>query len=155
VIGPLCGPGLNDTVRGPVAFGAGPGTARTFTGALGRAPTTNVLDGADAGPVPIAFVPETRQVYVLPFVRAFTVSGEAEPEAFPAAPPLLDVHVAAYEVMLLPCGGAGPNATDAAPVAGVTLVMTGGPGRAAATTGADGGEAGLVPVPFVALTVQV
>jgi hypothetical protein len=102
VIGLLCGPALNDTVSGPVALRAGPGTARTFTGASGRAPTTKVLDGADAGPLPIAFVPETRQVYVLPFVRPFTVSGDAEPEAFPAVPPLLDVHVAAYEVMLLP-----------------------------------------------------
>jgi hypothetical protein len=73
----------------------------------------------------------------------------------PAAPPLLDVHEAAYEVTVLPWAGAVPNATDAEPLAGVTLVIAGAPGTAAAITGAEGADAGLVPVPLVAVTVHV
>jgi hypothetical protein len=79
-----------------------PGIARTFTGALGRTPTMKLLEGADAGPVPIAFVPETRHVYRLPVVRPLTLIGDAAPEPLPAAPPLLDVHDAPYDVTGLP-----------------------------------------------------
>lgn len=44
-----------------------------------------------AGPVPIAFVAVTVNVYAVPFVRPETVIGEADP--VPVKPPGLDVTV--------------------------------------------------------------
>jgi hypothetical protein len=125
-----------------------------LTGEPGRLPTTKLLDAADAGPVPIAFVPVTVQRYALPLVRPVTVSGDPAPVLFPAAPPLLDVQVTVYEVTVLPRGGAGPKVTVAAPLAGATLAIVGAPGTAAPTTTAEGADAGLVPTPLVAVTVQ-
>ena len=154
MIGLLCGPGLNDTYNGPVAPGARPGIARTLTGALGLAPTMKLLEGADAGPVPIALVPLTVHVYFLPLVRPVTVGEAAAPVVLPAAPPLLDVHDTPYEVTVLPWGGAGPNVTDALPFPGATLTIAGAPGSEAATIAADGTDAGLWPTALVARTVH-
>jgi hypothetical protein len=49
----------------------------------------------------------------------------------------------------------GVNATEIEALPRVTLVMVGGSGTAAGTTGRDGVDALLVPTALVAVTVQV
>jgi hypothetical protein len=66
-----------------------------ITGAPGAVgPGTTAFDAADGGPVPTLLVAVTVQVYVLPFVNEPTVTGVAEREPVPVAPPFDDVHVA-------------------------------------------------------------
>ena len=80
--------------------------------------------------------------------------GEAGPDPLPDAPPLLGVHVTAYDVGVLPLAGAGPKVTFAVPLPGVTPVIAGAPGTVAATTAADGADGGLAPTALVALTLH-
>src|SRR5260370_27349648 len=47
----------------------------------GEASGVTGFDGADAGPVPMALVAATRNVYVVPFVRPVTVADTDEPGA--------------------------------------------------------------------------
>ena len=71
-------------------------------------------------------------------------------------PPLLDVQIAVYSVIVEPPLLAGAvNATVALPEACVTVPIVGAPGTVAATNDADAAEAGLVPNVFVAVIVQV
>jgi hypothetical protein len=57
--------------------------------------------------------------------------------------------------MALPLSAPGVNATEIDVSPRVTLVMVGGSGTAAGTTGSEGKDALLVPTPLVAVTVQV
>jgi hypothetical protein len=68
-------------------------------------------DAADAGPVPRLFVALTLQVYVLPTVRAITVSGLARPTFILLIPPFDDTHVAVKLVIAAPLFAPGVNAT--------------------------------------------
>jgi hypothetical protein len=56
---------------------------------------------------------------------------------------------------LPPLLAGGLNATDTDPKPPVAVPMTGLPGRVAGTNVPDGVDAGPVPTPFVAVTVQV
>ncbi len=71
-----------------------PGVAVPMVGVPGTVDGMTVFDAADAGPVPIAFVAVTLQVYVLPFVNDATTIGLEAPEAEPAMPPFDDVQLA-------------------------------------------------------------
>ena len=72
----------------------------------------------------------------------------------PVKPPGLDVAV--YSVIGDPpllAGGA--NLTVAAPLPGVAMTARGAVGTVAGVTALDGADAGPVPTPFVAVTVNV
>ena len=60
---PPVAPGVNDTVADPFAV-----TATTLVGVDGGADRPDRVRRAEAGPCPIALMPATTQVYVLPFV---------------------------------------------------------------------------------------
>ena len=81
---------------------------------------------ADGALVSMALlVAVTEQVYVVPFVRPMTVTGEPPPE--PAKPPGL--HVARkFVIELPPLLTEGVKAIDAVVSPGVALPMTGAPG---------------------------
>ena len=124
-------------------------------GVPGTVAGTVASEATDALLSPTLFVAMTVQVYVLPFVRLLTVIGEPTPVLFPDVPPLLDVHDAVNERIVLPLSAPGVNATEIDALPRVTLVMVGASGTAAGTTGADGRDALLVPTALVAVTVQV
>jgi len=111
-----------------------------------------MLDGAEAGPVPIALVAVTVNVYAVPFVRPAMVIGLDEPVAVM----LEGFEVTEYDVTGLPpleAGGAKLTVDCALPVVAVALV--GGPGTVAGVTDGEGLEAGPVPTALVAVTVNV
>ena len=63
-------------------------------GAPGTVAGTNDPDAADSTLSPTAFVACTVHVYVLPFVRPDTVTGDAESVPDPDTPPSDESHVA-------------------------------------------------------------
>ena len=63
----------------------------TLVGAPGTVAGTTEFEVADATLVPIVFVAVTVNVYVVPFVRPVTMSGEEPPVA--KNPPVFDVTV--------------------------------------------------------------
>jgi hypothetical protein len=69
-----------------------PGAAVTLVGAPGGPVGLTVLDGADAEPVPIAFVAVTVKVYAVPLVSPVTVAVRA-PVVLDVNPPGEDVTV--------------------------------------------------------------
>jgi len=79
----------------PTAICALPGTTVGGAGADGSVLGTAVAEAGEDAPVPFAFVAATVHVYVLPFVRDVTTSGEPAPDAEPGVPPSDDVHDAA------------------------------------------------------------
>jgi hypothetical protein len=111
------------------------------------------LDGAEAAPVPTAFVALTVNVYAVPFVRPATVMGLPDP--VPVWPPGLAVTV--YEVIAEPPfeeGALNDTVADALPATADTPV--GAPGTVAPrVTGLDAAEADPVPTELVAVTVNV
>lgn len=56
-------------------------TATTFVGAPGTPDGVTELDGADSGPLPMAFVACTVNVYEVPFVNPVTTMGDVGPVA--------------------------------------------------------------------------
>jgi hypothetical protein len=88
-------------------------------------------------------------------VRPVTVIGDAEPELFPNAPPLLEVHFAAYDVIALPLFAGAVNVTTICWFPRVTDGCAGASGTVAGTTVSDASDCGLVPTALVAVTVQV
>jgi hypothetical protein len=137
-----------------------PGVAVTAVGApgmvapLGGADGVAAFDGAEAGPVPTAFVAVTVNVYLTPFVKPVTVNGLAAPVA--VSPPGDAVTV--YEVIADPPFDAGAlNVTVAWPFPAVAAPALGAPGTVGGTDGVtvfDGADAGPVPTLFVAVTVN-
>ena len=77
---PLSAGGANETLAWP-----SPPVAATPVGAPGRPNGTTVLEAAEDGPVPPAFVAVTVNVYGLPPVRPVKTMGLADPVA--VAPP--------------------------------------------------------------------
>jgi hypothetical protein len=108
----------------------------------------------DGRPVPTAFVAVTRQLYDLPVVSPVTVIGDLAEVTEPVAPPLLEVHVAVYEVIALPPVVPAVNVITAEPGVWVTVEIDGAPGTAATTNRAEATDAGLLPKPLVASTVH-
>ena len=68
-----------------------PAVALPIVGAPGTAAGVTLLEGAEAGPVPTAFVAVTVNVYAVPLVRPLTMRGEPRPLA--VKPPGEDVAV--------------------------------------------------------------
>jgi hypothetical protein len=69
-----------------------PAVAMTEVGAVG-VPTTMLLEGAEAGPVPAAFVAVTVKVYAVPLVSPITMALLALPPALAVTAPGEDVTV--------------------------------------------------------------
>ena len=132
----------------PVSPGA-PGTVAT--GAVTGA------DGVDAAEVkPAAFVAVTVNVYGVPAVSSVTVI-VPEPAWDTVPVPPAGLEVAVYVVIGEPPSDEGAvNVTfaDVDPAA-ATAPMVGAPGTVTGVTGADGADAAEVPVPFVAVAVNV
>jgi hypothetical protein len=105
------------------------------------------LDGADAGPVPAAFVAVTVKVYEVPFVRPVTTIGLDAPLA--TWPP---EDVTVYVSTPPPSAGGGEKLTYALPSPAAAVTLIGAPGST--TNAAVGIEyAGkLVPIALVANT---
>jgi hypothetical protein len=153
---PLFAPGVNDTVRGPVAIVVDPGAALTEVGAAGGEPTITAADGAEARLAPRALCAVAVHVYVLPVVTV-TVKGLAVPDFEPVTPPLAEVQVAVKLVIALPLLAPAVNDTVNGPVDVVVepvtaLTAVGGAGEP--TTATDDADAALAPTPLVAFTVQ-
>ena len=71
-----------------------PRVSPVIDGASGTVAGTNDPDAEDSVLSPTAFVAWTVHVYVLPFVKPDTVTGDAESDPDPDAPPSLESHVA-------------------------------------------------------------
>ena len=82
--------GENETVSAAL-----PAVTPTSVGAAGAVAGTTPAEGGDGGLVPTMLVAVTVHVYVLPFVRLVTTSGDVVPDFAPGVPPSRDVHVAA------------------------------------------------------------
>jgi len=124
-------------------------------GAAGAEAATKELEAVEAGLSPVPLVAITVQVYVFAFVSVVTVSGEVAPEAVRVVPPSLEVQVTVKPVMALPPLPFAVKATIAAFVPRVTPVNDGAAGTVPARSELEAEEAELVPMPFVAVTVQV
>jgi hypothetical protein len=127
-----------------------PAVAAPIVGAPGVVARVTLLDGADAGLVPRAFLAVTVNVYVVPAVNPVTVIGLTVPVA--VLPPGLAVTV--YPVTE-PVGAV--KLTVAWPVPAVAVTLVGGPGTTdvEGLTELDAADAGLVPIAFVAVTLNV
>ena len=141
---------LNETVAR--AF---PATALGRAGADGTVLGTTLAEGSDATPVPFPLVAETRHWYTFPFDRPPTTIGEPPPEASPDAPPFDDAHAALKRVIALPPSNGATNDTVTPRLSDLTVGGGGGSGTRLGTSTADGTDGALVPLPFVAVTVQV
>lgn len=102
-------------------------TAETDVGAPGTAAGTNAEEADDHGPSPIELCARARHVYVFPFVKPETATGDTEPDPVPEAPPSDDSHDTVYEEIASPPSHETQNATDAAPSPGVTVGAQHGP----------------------------
>ena len=134
-------------VKATTACALPPVTA-PIVGAPGTPAGVTLFDAAEAGPVPIALVAVTVNVYAVPFSRPLTVIGEVAPLA--VIPPGEDV--AMYEVTgEPPLEAGGVNATVACALPATAVPMVGAPGADAGVTLTDA-EAGPVPAAFAAVT---
>ena len=115
-----------------------------------------LADGADDALVPIALVAVTVQVYVLPVVMAVTAIAAVVVElADRVVPPLLDVHVAVYRVIVLPPVAGMLCVTVAVVPECVTVGAFGAVGTVTTMNATDAADAGPAPMPLVATAVQV
>lgn len=150
---PLSAPGVNETFSEP-------GTTLTAVACVGAPgePTITEADGADAGPVPRAFVAFAVHVYLFAVVTPVTVNGDTVPVLVRVTPPLLDAHLAVKPVIALPLLAPALNDTFSGPVAlvvepGTALTPVGAPGGLAVTvTGADAPLGVLSPAELTATT---
>jgi hypothetical protein len=128
-----------------------PAVALPIVGASGTVAGVTLLEAADAGPVPIAFVAVTVNVYAVPFARPVTVQGEVA--HVPVCPP---DEVAVYEVIAEPPSLAGAvKLTVAWPLPAVAVPIVGAPGALRTRTLLDAADAALEPTEFTATTVKV
>lgn len=130
-----------------------PDVAFTLSGAVGGPDGTAGAEAADAGPVPIAFVAVTVNVYGVPLVSPVTVQVRA-PVVVHAWPPL---EVTVYPVIVRPPVelGAVQVTTDCVLPLDVAVTPVGAPGVVAGTMPVEGDDAVPVPEPLVAVTVNV
>ena len=125
-------------------------------GAPGAVAGVTLLDAAEAGPVPMAFVAVTVNVYAVPFVSPVTVAVSVLPPTEAVSPPGLDATV--YPVIALPPLEAGATqVTSACAFPAVALTDVGAPGTVTATgvTLLDAVEAALVATALAAVTAKV
>ena len=117
-----------------------------------------LFDAAEGGPVPIAFVAVTLNVYAVPLARPVTVCVVAVVPAFVSRPPA-GVDVTAYPVIgdpPLDAGGVNETVALALPAVATTAVgAPGTPGGAAGVTVFEALDGAPVPTAFVAVTVNV
>jgi hypothetical protein len=131
-----------------------PPVAVPTTGAPGAPCGITPFEAAEAAPVPAEFVAVTANVYVVPFVRPLTVIELQGAVHVPVMPPGEDVAV--YEAIGAPPSLAGAvKATLACALPAVAGPIVGAPGTVAGVTLFDAADAGPVPTPFVAVTVNV
>jgi hypothetical protein len=129
-----------------------PAVALTPVGAPGTVAGTTELLVPEEVLVPTLLVAVTVNVYVVPFVRPVTTSGDPPPLA--VNPPILEVAV--YVVIADPPLLAGAvNVMVACPFPATAVTPVGAPGTVAGTTEFDALDAVLVPTAFVAVTVKV
>jgi len=113
-----------------------------------------LFEAADAGPVPIAFVALTVNIYAVPFESPDIVIGLDAAE--PVKPPGVDVAV--YEVIALPPFDAGAEkftVAEASPAVAVTPVGAPGGVTVEGVTLFEAADAGPVPIALVAFTLNV
>ncbi len=139
----------------PTEICALPGVTDGCAGAEGIVLGTAAADAVDGAPSPVAFVATTVHVYVLPFVRPPTTSGEAAPFPEPAAPPSDEVHATLNPVIGLPPSKGAVKATLICALPGCAVGWAGGSGTRFGITVAEAGEAALEPCEFVAVSVHV
>jgi hypothetical protein len=129
-----------------------PAVATPIVGGPGTAAGVTLFEGADAGPVPTAFVAMTVKVYAEPLARPFTTRGEEGPLALKL--PGEDVTV--YDVIgAPPFEAGGVNATPACALPAAAMTSAGAPGSVAGVTLFEGADASPVPTELVAVTVNV
>jgi len=116
-------------------------------------PGITLLEGDDAGPVPMAFAAVTLNVYAVSFVNLVIVIGLDEPVA--VTPPGLEITV--YPIIALPPSEAGAvklTVACAFPIVAVTPV--GVPGAVGCgVTLLEASDAEPVPMAFAAVTLNV
>jgi hypothetical protein len=129
-----------------------PPIALTLVGAPGTVAGVIELLVLDEMLVPAVFVAVTMNVYVVPLVRPVIVIGDEPPVA--VKPPVLEVTV--YPVIAEPPLLAGAeNVIVAWPLLATADTLVGAPGTVAGVTELLLAEEMLVPVLFVAVTVNV
>jgi hypothetical protein len=144
---PLLDGAVNETVACPL-----PVTAVTPVGAPGIVAGVTEFDALDAVLVPCAFVAVTVKVYAVPLTRPVSVIGELPPVA--VKPPVFELTV--YEVIdEPPLFDGAVKLTVAWPFAATAETPVGAPGTSAGTIALLVPDGVLVPMPFVAVTVNV
>jgi len=128
-----------------------PVAAATFVGASGTVTGVTELLAVEAELVPTAFDAVTMNVYAVPFVSPVIVIGDEPPVA--VKPPILEVTV--YVVIAEPLLEGAVNVMVAWPFPGVAVTPVGVPGTPAGITELLVPEDVLVPIAFVAVTVNV
>ena len=137
---------MNATVAWPL-----PAVALTPVGAFGAVAGTIEFDVPDCVLVAYALLAVTVNVYVVPFERPVIVIGEEPPVA--VKPPMFEETV--YVVIADPPFETGAvNETVAWPLPAVALTPVGTPGAVTGITEFVAAEAELVPIAFVAVTVN-
>jgi hypothetical protein len=146
-------PSLAGAVKSTVAC-ALPGDAMPIVGAPGTVAGVAPFDAADAGPVPIAFVAVTLNVYVVPFTRPVTSIDVQGAVQVPVIVPGEDVAV--YDVIAEPPSLAGAvKVTVACALPAVAVPIVGAPGTSNGVTLLEAAEEALAPAEFTATTVKV
>jgi hypothetical protein len=146
-------PSLAGAVKLTVAC-ALPGDAMPIVGAPGTVAGVTPFDAADAGPVPIAFVAVTVNVYVVPFARPVTSMDVQGAVHVPVIVPGEDVAV--YDVIAEPPSLAGAvKVTVACAFPAVAAPIVGAPGTSNGVTLLEAAEGALAPAEFTATTVKV
>ena len=128
-----------------------PAVAVPIVGASGTVAGAIELDALDGVLVPSAFVAVTVNVYAWPFVSPVTVSGEPLPVA--VSPPTFEVTV--YDVVVEPSLKPGVNVIVAEPLPRTAVTLVGASGTLAGVTEFEALDTVLVPIAFVAVTVNV
>jgi len=121
-------------------------------GAVGGSGTT-AFEGDDAEPLPAPLVAVTVNVYEVPAVRPVTNAAVRVPSTVAVALPGDAVTV--YAVIALPPSAGAVHVTDAEFGPAVAVTPVGAAGRSAGTIAFDAADAALVPIAFVAVTVNV
>jgi hypothetical protein len=128
-----------------------PAVAETPLGPCGSPAGVTAFDVAEADPAPTSLMAVTVKLYAVPFVSPVTAMGLALPDA--VAPPGDAVTV--YELIGEPLSAGAVKTMVACRSPPTADTSVGAPGRPAGVTLFDAAEAGPVPTPFVAVTVNV
>ena len=116
---------------------------------------TTATDGAEALPVPRAFVAATVHVYEFPVVSPFTVTDETAPVAKAVKLPFDDVHVAAYPVIVLPLLAPAAKDTRSEPFATFVALTAVGAAGDPTISAPEATDAAPAPAALIAFTVHV